>query len=91
MAPTVGAEGLWLLAKHRAIVVTPLFLKMGQNLVNDRLIFDTGDDLNCTTETRANFHINIKHFLTAEPRSWPFVVCLLLNPPFVYLSRALLV
>jgi hypothetical protein len=36
-----------------------------------------------------------KHFLTAEPRSWPFVVhqafCLLLNHPFVYLSLALLV
>jgi hypothetical protein len=37
---------------------------MGQNLVNGLLIFDTavrriGDDLNYTTATKANFHINI--------------------------------
>ena len=64
MAPTVGEAVLWLLAKHRAIVVTRPFLKMGQNLVNNRLIFNKairriGNDLNGTTATRANFHINI--------------------------------
>jgi hypothetical protein len=37
---------------------------MEQDLVNDRLIFDTavrriGNNLNFTTATRANFHINI--------------------------------
>jgi hypothetical protein len=37
---------------------------MRQNLVNNRLIFDTavrriGDDLNGTTATRVNFHINV--------------------------------
>jgi hypothetical protein len=37
---------------------------MEQDLVNDLLIFDTvarriGDDLNCSTATRANFDINI--------------------------------
>jgi hypothetical protein len=37
---------------------------MEQNFVNDLLIFDTavrriGNDLNFTTATRANFHINI--------------------------------
>jgi hypothetical protein len=64
MAPTVGEAVLWLLAKHRAIVVTRPFLKMEQDFVNDLLIFDTavrriGNDLNFTTATRANFHINI--------------------------------
>jgi hypothetical protein len=37
---------------------------MEQDLVNNQLIFGTaarriGDGLNCTTATRANFHINI--------------------------------
>jgi hypothetical protein len=64
MTPTVGAKGLWLLAKHQAIVLTRRFFKMRQNLVNNRLIFDTavrriGDDLYGTPSVSTGFNINI--------------------------------
>jgi hypothetical protein len=52
------------LAKHRAIVLTRRFFKIGQNLVNNRLIFDTAvrrieDDLYGTPTVSTGFNINV--------------------------------
>ncbi len=61
MAPTVGVVALWFLVTHLEEMVACNFLKMGQDLVDDLLIFDTGDNLDGATTMSAGFNINVEY------------------------------